>query len=307
MAEQEEDMVPLVYHPGYSVADFPAKHRFPMAKYRLLFEYLKAQGYVNDNLYRPGPCRDRWLALGHCQSYIGKFRANQLDARAMRRLGLPWSEALVRRTLIAPNGTMLTARLALTHGVACHLAGGTHHAHYDFGAGFCTFNDLAITAKALLAAPYISRVLIFDCDVHQGDGTASILDNTPEAYTCSLHCEKNYPVHKARSDLDVNLPKGLTDRTYLEVVFETLERCLETLRPDIVLYDAGVDVWAGDPLGLLDISLDGIRARDRGVLTRCRQAAVPVAAVIGGGYDDDRAALAARHGILVEEAFRVFA
>ena len=147
-------------------------------------------------------------------------------------MGLPWSEDLVRRTCIAPMGTLLTAQLALKHGIACHLAGGTHHAHYDFGSGFCILNDLAITARALRAGGLVKRVLIFDCDVHQGDGTAAILAGDPELFTCSIHCEKNFPTRKSRSDLDVGLPVGLEDDGYLAVVEETLSDLLRQLQPD---------------------------------------------------------------------------
>jgi len=206
----------------------------------------------------------------------------------------------VKRTCIAPMGTLLTAQLALKQGLACHLAGGTHHAHYDFGSGFCIFNDLAFAAKQLLASGAVERLLIFDCDVHQGDGTAAMLADEPRAFTCSLHCEKNFPVRKQKSDLDVGLPLGMTDRDYLDTVFEALENLLDTVRPQLVLYDAGVDIFEHDPLGRLCVSEQGIADRDRGVIERCRRRGIAVATVIGGGYDDDRDALARRHGIVVE-------
>tara|TARA_A100001391_G_scaffold184201_1_gene151861 strand:+ start:2352 stop:2969 length:618 start_codon:yes stop_codon:yes gene_type:complete len=199
-------------------------------------------------------------------------------------------------------GTLVTARLALEHGIACHLAGGTHHAHRDFGSGFCILNDLAVTARALLASGRVNQLLIFDCDVHQGDGTAAILADEPRAFTCSIHCEKNFPTRKMTSDLDVGLPPGLQDTAYLEVVTDTLADLLERVRPDLVLYDAGVDVYAGDPLGRLSVSLAGLAERERRVLALCRDHDVPVATVIGGGYDDDRPALARRHAMVIEAA-----
>jgi acetoin utilization deacetylase AcuC-like enzyme len=298
--------VPLVYHPSYSFP-FPGRHRFPMEKFRLLHERLRDSGVAGAaNLHRPGRARPALLSLAHCPEYLDRFLGNRLGEREAKRMGLPWSEDLVRRTCIAPMGTLLTAQLALKHGIACHLAGGTHHAHYDFGSGFCILNDLAITARALRAGGLVKRVLIFDCDVHQGDGTAAILAGDPELFTCSIHCEKNFPTRKSRSDLDVGLPVGLEDDGYLAVVEETLADLLRQLQPDLVLYDAGVDVYAGDPLGRLAVSLTGLAGRERRVLTLCREHGVPVATVIGGGYDDDRPALARRHALVVEAAHQLW-
>ena len=261
--------VPLVYHPSYSFP-FPGRHRFPMEKFRLLHERLRDSGVAGAaNLHRPGRARPALLSLAHCPEYLDRFLGNRLGEREAKRMGLPWSEDLVRRTCIAPMGTLLTAQLALKHGIACHLAGGTHHAHYDFGSGFCILNDLAITARALRAGGLVKRVLIFDCDVHQGDGTAAILAGDPELFTCSIHCEKNFPTRKSRSDLDVGLPVGLEDDGYLAVVEETLSDLLR-------------------------------------VLTLCREHGVPVATVIGGGYDDDRPALARRHALVVEAAHQLW-
>ncbi|WP_194854791.1 histone deacetylase family protein [Alloalcanivorax venustensis] len=298
--------VPLVYHPSYCFP-FPGRHRFPMEKFRLLHERLRDSGVAGAaNLHRPGRARPALLSLAHCPEYLDRFLGNRLGEREAKRMGLPWSEDLVRRTCIAPMGTLLTAQLALKHGIACHLAGGTHHAHYDFGSGFCILNDLAITARALRAGGLVKRVLIFDCDVHQGDGTAAILAGDPELFTCSIHCEKNFPTRKSRSDLDVGLPVGLEDDGYLAVVEETLSDLLRQLQPDLVLYDAGVDVYAGDPLGRLAVSLTGLAERERRVLTLCREHGVPVATVIGGGYDDDRPALARRHALVVEAAHQLW-
>lgn len=202
-------------------------------------------------------------------------------------------------------GTLMTAQLALQHGIACHLAGGTHHAHYDFGSGFCIFNDQAFAVRQLLDRGVVKKALMFDCDVHQGDGTAAMLADEPRAFTCSIHCEKNFPVRKMKSDRDVGLSLGMTDQDYLDTVFETLEQLLDWVQPDLVFYDAGVDIFQHDPLGRLHISEQGIADRDRGVLARCRQRNVPVATVIGGGYDDDRDALAQRHAIVIEQAFEL--
>ena len=298
-------MLPLVYHPEYSFP-FPGKHRFPMEKFGRLHGHLRGLGIAHgDNEFRPGRAKAALLGQAHCPQYVSDIVAGTLDHKARRRLGLPWSEGLVKRTCIAPMGTLLTAQLALRQGLACHLAGGTHHAHYDFGSGFCIFNDLAFAAKQLLASDAVERLLIFDCDVHQGDGTAAMLADEPRAFTCSIHCEKNFPVRKQKSDLDVGLPLGMTDRDYLDTVFETLEALLDTVRPQLVLYDAGVDIFEHDPLGRLCITEQGIADRDRGVIERCRRRGIAVATVIGGGYDDDREALARRHGIVIEQAFEL--
>ena len=299
--------IPLVTHPQYSYS-FPAGHRFPMEKFGLLHRYLQDQGLATPaNTFRPGAARLSVLQLAHCPNYLHRFIHNQQSPAEIRRMGLPWSEGLLRRTLISPNGTLLTAKLALQYGIACHLAGGTHHAHRDFASGFCILNDLAVTALTLLAQNKVKRVLIFDCDVHQGDGTANILAGEPRAFTCSVHCENNFPARKARSDMDMDIPKGVTDDEYLTQVAQALSVAVNTSKPDLVLYDAGVDVYEKDPLGLLNISLDGIRQRDRMVLEACRNHGLPVATVIGGGYDDDRAALAQRHAIVTEEAFAIWA
>ncbi|WP_373080127.1 histone deacetylase [Zhongshania sp.] len=299
-------LIPLVSNPLYSYP-FDSRHRFPMEKFSLLFNHLREIGIAAEsNVFRPGRVRSEVLALAHCRNYINDFCENQLSPKAMRRMGLPWSEGLRQRSLISPNGTLLTAQLALKYGMACHLAGGTHHAHYDFASGFCIFNDLAVTARTLLAQGKVQRILIFDCDVHQGDGTASILQNDMSAFTCSVHCDKNFPARKARSDLDINVAAGSSDQAYLELLSAALEQALLLSKPDLVLYDAGVDIYEHDPLGLLNISTAGIRERDRLVLETCVERGIAVATVIGGGYDRDQQALARRHGIAVEEAARLF-
>jgi len=298
-------VLPLVYHPEYSFP-FPGKHRFPMEKFARLHGHLRSRGIAHgDNEFRPGRAKATLLSQAHCPQYVSAMVDGTLDARALRRMGLPWSEALMKRSCIAPMGTLMTAQLALQQGIACHLAGGIHHAHYDFGSGFCIFNDQAFAVRQLLDRGVVKKALMFDCDVHQGDGTAAMLADEPRAFTCSIHCEKNFPVRKMKSDLDVGLPLGMTDQDYLDTVFETLEQLLDWVQPDLVFYDAGVDIFQHDPLGRLHISEQGIADRDGGVLARCRQRNVPVATVIGGGYDDDRDALAQRHAIVIEQAFEL--
>ncbi|MFT6030404.1 MAG: acetoin utilization deacetylase AcuC-like enzyme [Oleiphilaceae bacterium] len=300
-------MLPLVYHDNYS-CPFPEDHRFVMSKFRRLYDKALKRGFIEPdgaNLFTPEIARLEELAIVHCPNYLQNLLGNQICQKAWRRVGLPWSKGLVDRTMTAPNGTLLAAHLALKYGISCHLAGGTHHAHRDFGSGFCMVNDLAYTALKLLEAKEISRILIFDCDVHQGDGTASILSGQQGAFTCSIHCEKNFPFRKSHSDLDVGLPLYMNEDNYIEVVDSTLQRLLYQFEPDLVLYDAGVDVWEHDDLGKLNISWQGIEERDRIVLETCLNRGTPVATVIGGGYDKDHDRLARRHSIVVEQAYRL--
>ncbi|MCQ8882539.1 histone deacetylase [Pseudoalteromonas shioyasakiensis] len=295
--------LPLVYHPNYSFS-FDPNHRFVMSKFAYLYEHVQSLGLINDNLTQPVLGTPEPLELVHCENYINDLWHNRLDEKAMRRIGLPWSKELMARTFTAPLGTLQAARLALKHGIACHLAGGTHHAHTDFGSGYCMVNDLAFTSETLIKSGEVTNILIFDLDVHQGDGTAAMLEHQPYAYTCSIHCEKNFPFRKSSSDLDISLAPNVADSEYLGVVDDTLSYLLNTLNPDLVLYDAGVDVWQQDGLGKLDISWQGIEQRDHLVFKRCLERNVPVATVIGGGYDKDHRRLAARHGIVVEQAAR---
>ncbi|MEE4878275.1 histone deacetylase [Pseudomonas alliivorans] len=298
--------LPLIYHDDYS-PEFPADHRFPMDKFRLLRDHLIDSGLTRDvQLLRPELCPADILALAHDPSYISRYLSGDLSREDQRRLGLPWSEALARRTIRAVGGSLLTADQAPEHGLACHLAGGTHHAHYDYPAGFCIFNDLAVISQYLLQSGRVDKVLIFDCDVHQGDGTARILADTEDAITVSLHCEKNFPARKARSDWDIPLPMGMGDSDYLKVVDDLLNYLLPIYKPDLVLYDAGVDVHKDDALGYLQLTDQGLADRDEAVLRHCLGRDIPVMGVIGGGYSKDRQALARRHGILHHSAQRVW-
>jgi len=290
--------LPLVYHANYS-CPFPENHRFVMSKFVRLHDYVNQQGFVTNNLFKPETASLNDLSKAHCSNYLENLCGNAVDAKEWRRVGLPWSQGLVDRTLTAPNGTLKAARLALKYGMASHLAGGTHHAHHDFGSGFCILNDLAYAAKTLVDSGEAKKILIFDLDVHQGDGTAAILQNEDRVFTCSIHCEKNFPFRKTQSDLDIGLDVGLEDQAYLDIVQNTLTQLLNEHQPDLVLYDAGADVWEDDELGHLNISWQGIHDRDSLVLEMCLQRHIPIATVIGGGYDKDHNRLAVRHGIVV--------
>lgn len=288
-------MLYWVSHPDYDIP-LPAGHRFAASKFSDLMQHLQQHGLADHaRIITPDPVGHDALARVHDRGYIAAVADGTLDAPAQRVLGLPWSQALARRSFLAPSGTLLAACKALRHGLACHVAGGTHHAHHGHGAGFCVFNDLAYAATAVLDAGAAGRVLILDCDVHQGDGTARILADEPAVFTCSLHGARNYPVRKAESDLDVPLQAGLDSPGYLAVLAETLQQLEKLFRPDLVLYDAGVDIHLDDALGQLAVDDAGLRARDSMVLDHFLGRSIPVATVIGGGYSHDRQQLSWRH------------
>lgn len=293
--------VPLVSHPAYS-APLPEGHRFPMAKFERLVVHLRQLQLLRvEQLHRPLPVPRRWLELVHPRSYHEAFARQRLSPAEARRIGLPASPQVVRRSWLAVGGTVLTARLALRHGLACHLAGGTHHAFGDAGSGFCIFNDVAIAARVLLAEGLVRRILVIDLDVHQGDGTASLFAQDPRVFTFSAHAERNFPLRKAQSDCDLPLPDGMEDEPYLTAVANLLPDLLSQARPDLVFYNAGVDPHRGDRLGRLCLSDGGLLQRERMVLELCCRQRIPVATVIGGGYDE-LSALVERHGLVVRAA-----
>lgn len=292
----------LVYHPCYSELNLPERHRYPIGKYRALYQALLAAGVPPDCFVEPTAATQTELALVHDTLYIEALCSGQLEPKAMRRIGFPWSEMLIRRSLRSVGGTIATAKLALQEGLALHLSGGYHHAFASEGSGFCLFNDLAVAAR-VLQQQGVEKILIFDCDVHQGDGTALIFADDPQIITASLHGEKNFPARKQQSNWDLGLPNGCTDALYLESVQQSLDYLLALHQPDLLLYDAGVDIHHQDDLGLLAISTQGILGRDQLVINRCRDLQIPLAAVIGGGYQRDLTALTNVHLQLFKAAF----
>ncbi|MEO1636804.1 MAG: histone deacetylase [Cyanobacteria bacterium J06631_9] len=297
---------PVVYHPDY-VTPLPPGHRFPMPKFQLLRDLLLRDRIITDSqIYQPGAPPTDWLELVHNADYVQAYCCGSLDAKAQRRIGLPWSEGLVKRTCTAVGGTILTAKLALQCGIACNTAGGTHHAFPGYGSGFCIFNDLAVSLKVLQSQGLIRTALIVDLDVHQGDGTAFIFQNDPSVFTFSMHCDVNFPRCKQQSDLDVPLPEGMGDKDYLDRLRSHLPQLLEKLQPDLVMYDAGADVHKDDRLGKLSLTDAGIFERDRTVLQTCKDGGHPVACVIGGGYGEDMNALIYRHSYLHRAAKEIF-
>lgn len=298
--------LPLVYHSDY-VAPLPEGHRFPMPKFRQLYELLLADEVAQpEQFYTPERPPQDWIELIHTPSYVQAYHKGTLDAKAQRRIGLPWSPELVNRTCTAVGGTILTSQLALRYGLACNTAGGTHHAFPDYGSGFCIFNDLAIAARVLQQLNLVHKVLIVDLDVHQGDGTAFIFQDDSSVFTFSMHCEVNFPGTKQKSDLDVPLAVGMEDDKYLQTLAQYLPDLLANFQPDLVLYDAGVDPHVGDRLGKLALTDSGIFRREMQVLTTCLSSGYPVACVIGGGYADELKSLVYRHSLLHRAASEVY-
>lgn len=292
----------MLYHPCYSELPLPPLHRYPITKYRELYQQLLNIGVPASAFTPSKPVSTALLAQVHCPHYIQSLADGSIDAKAMRRIGFPWSEQLFQRSLHSLGGTLQTAQAALTSGIALHLSGGYHHAFYAEGSGFCLFNDLVLAAKTLLCQG-LDKILIIDLDVHQGDGSAAMLSDEARIVSCSIHCEKNFPYRKQRSDWDIGVAKDCSDNDYLQAVQQSLYSLLNWHQPDLVLYDAGVDIHQLDELGLLGISTQALYQRDLLVLQSCVDRSIPVAAVIGGGYQRNVAALVQLHLQLFKAAF----
>ena len=276
----------VFYTPRY-YADIGEGHVFPIRKFELVRDRLLAEGTLSSSdIVEPREAAVEDVLLVHTEDYVTRLRAGALSEREIRRLGLPWSKALVRRSFLATSGTMGAARAALEAGAASNLAGGTHHAFPDRGEGFCVLNDVAIAIRVLRRDRKIRRASVVDLDVHQGNGTAHIFERDTEVFTLSMHGAKNYPLFKQRSSLDVELSDGTGDDEYLDALARNLPSVFEH-GPDLVFYLGGADPYAGDKLGRLSLSIEGLRERDETVLRVCRARGVPVATVMSGGYAAD--------------------
>ena len=279
------------FHPGY-VAPLPPGHRFPMSKYETTRDALAAAGI---GFTQPDEAPRALLLAAHHAAYADAVLAASVDPAIERRIGFAVTPHVARRSRLSVGGTHAAARHALAHGFAANVAGGSHHAMPDGGAGYCVLNDLAITAAALLRDGCVARILILDLDVHQGDGTAVCLAGVEGAYTFSIHAERNFPARKVQGWRDVGLPDGTDDMRYLETLAGELPGLFAEARPDLVLVQAGVDPHADDRLGRLSLSDEGLVARDALVRQACLAAGVPFAATLGGGYDPDVVRLGLRH------------
>jgi acetoin utilization deacetylase AcuC-like enzyme len=291
----------IVHHPGYLTPP-PPSGGFPASKYNLLVAALDALK-VPQARHVPEPMPRHWLEAVHDPGYVAEVLVAAVPKEKERRIGFPVTELLARRAELTPGGTWTAAKLAVEHGYAANTAGGSHHALHDTGAGYCVFNDLALAAHRLLAEGDARRVLIVDCDVHQGDGTASLLADREDVATYSIHADKNFPALKARSTVDVPLPDGTGDAAYLAALAATLPPLVDRVRPDLILYQAGVDAHADDKLGRLALTDGGLTERDAFVGALARRHGIPLASTPGGGYGADRAAIATRHA----ESIRILA
>jgi acetoin utilization deacetylase AcuC-like enzyme len=272
-----------IYYADQFVLPLPPGHRFPMAKYSMLRRRVEAAG-LSARLCVPGAASDQEILRAHDADYLRRVQRGGLTEAEIRRIGFPWTPQMVERSRRSAGATLEACRAAAAEGVAVSLAGGTHHAFRAHGAGYCVFNDSAIAALAMQAEGRARRVLIVDCDVHQGDGTAAILADDPSAFTFSIHAGKNFPFHKQASDLDIELPDATGDEAYLAALERGLCSALSASQPDLAIYLAGADPFVGDRLGRLALTMAGLRARDRLVLALCREAGAAVAVTMAGGY-----------------------
>jgi acetoin utilization deacetylase AcuC-like enzyme len=267
------------------VLPLPPAHRFPMEKYSRLRESVAASAVEWEiELEVPSAATREDLLRVHDRDYVGRVERGELTRAELRRIGFPWSPEMVERSLRSAGATIAACRSALGDGIAANLAGGTHHAFRDRGEGYCVFNDTAVSARAMQAECRARRVLVVDCDVHQGNGTASIFASDPTVFTFSIHGARNFPFRKERSDLDIELPDGAVDDAYLSALSDGLERALDSTAPDLAIYLAGADPYRGDRLGRLGVSREGLARRDRFVFDTLGAAGIPVAVTMAGGY-----------------------
>ena len=294
-----------VFYTDHFVLPLPEGHRFPMRKYSLLREAV--QIYAPHSLEEAPAAQDDELLLAHDATYIERMSNGALTATEVRQIGFPWSPQMAERARRSAGATVAAANAALTGGCAVNLAGGTHHAFADHGEGFCCYNDAAVAARVLQRDHGVRRVLICDLDVHQGNGTASIFRDDASVFAFSMHGARNYPVRKEVSDLDVELPDGCEDETYLATLAHHLPRIVSEFKPDAMIYLAGADPFEGDRLGRLKLTKTGLAARDRFVLELARDHSVPVAVTMAGGYAHDVNDIVDIHFSTVRTAFEVFA
>ena len=288
-------VLPVVNHEDY-FAKIGDDHKFPINKFSALANYLKEKKIVKD-FHNPYPCSVETLSKAHSLDYINHIKDKTLSKEGVKKIGFPLVDSVVKRSFIATGGTVLASKLAIKSGIACNTAGGSHHANYDGGAGYCVFNDVAVAAKFLLERGLANKILIVDLDVHQGNGNADIFKDDNHVFTFSMHSKTNYPAKKSISDYDVELKDNIEDREYIE----TLKKCLNELNQnffDFVFYIAGVDIHYNDRLGKLKISDDGIKTRDQIVIENYFSQRIPLCGVLGGGYNRDFDKLVELHSYL---------
>ncbi len=294
--------LPIVNHPDY-VAKINDDNKFPINKFGELANYLK-ENKIAKNFFIPKPCSFETLKQAHSKDYIKNIQNKTLDIFSQKKIGFPLNDSIVQRSFVATGGTVLASKLAINSGLACNTAGGSHHASFNAGAGFCVFNDVAVGARYLQKKGYARRILIVDLDVHQGNGTADIFKDDNSVFTFSMHCKSNYPAKKARGDLDVELEDNLEDKEYLQ----TLQKYLLYLNEesfDFVFYIAGVDIHYDDRLGKLKITDAGIKTRDQIVISNFFERRIPLCGVLGGGYNKDFNKLIELHSMLYKSCAEI--
>lgn len=299
-------MLRIAYAPVYKY-NLPEGHRFPMQKYELIAEQLLYEGTVNAaNFFHPERLSREIGLLTHSATYWDKLTEVKLSPKEERAIGFPITAAFIERGRHISQGTVQCAEYALQHGCALNVAGGTHHAFRDHGEGYCCLNDQAVASNYLLHQGLAKKILIVDLDVHQGNGTAALFRDEPRVFTFSMHGERNYPLRKEQSSLDLPLPDGLDDGPYLKLLAETLPRIADDFQPDFVFYQSGVDILATDKLGRLRISREGCRQRDRMVFEFCQKNRLPVAVSMGGGYSQRLSDIVEAHANTFRTAQDVF-
>lgn len=272
----------MYHHP------LPEGHRFPMDKYTRILETLIQEGtFTQRNFFEPKITGDQFISLAHSDEYIQKLKNRKLTATEERRIGFALNNGLLKREELICTGTTQGAMLALENGVSFNVAGGTHHAHRDFGEGYCVYNDIAVAAKYLLHSNEVKQILVVDLDVHQGNGTASIFADDDRVFTFSMHCENNFPLRKAKSDLDIPLDHHTSDSEYLTILNDQLPKLINQVKPDFIFFQSGVDILTNDQLGHLNVTKEGCAERDRIVLETAYKHRIPVNASMGGGYATD--------------------
>lgn len=289
--------LPVINHEDY-FAKIGDDHKFPINKFGELANYLLEKKIINQ-FHKPYPCSVKTLKGAHSQTYISNIINKSLDQNGVKKIGFPLVDSVVKRSLVATGGTVLASKLALEHRIACNTAGGSHHANFDGGAGYCVFNDVAVAANYLLNKGLVKNILIVDLDVHQGNGNSDIFENNKNVFTFSMHSKSNYPAKKSKSDLDIELEDNTEDQKYIETLKDSIQ-LLNKQKFDFVFYIAGVDVHFNDRLGKLKLSDDGIKKREEIVIGNFFSKKIPICGVLGGGYNKNFDKLVELHSILHE-------
>ena len=295
--------LPVVNHEDY-FAKIGDDHRFPINKFGELAKFLIKKNIVK-KFHKPYPCSEKTLKRAHSEKYIKDIKNKTLDQTKIKKIGFPLVDSVVRRSLIATGGTVLACKLAIDNGLACNTAGGSHHANFEEGAGYCVFNDVAVAAQYLIDRGLARRILIVDLDVHQGNGNSDIFKNNKDVFTFSMHSKSNYPAKKSISDLDVELEDNLEDKNYLKALKLYLNK-LNKENFDFVFYIAGVDIHFNDRLGKLNITDDGIKERDELITQNFFSKGIPLCGVLGGGYNKDFNKLVELHSFLHQSCAKLF-